>query len=200
MTIKKVVRIVLLVIGAYLVFIGGTHLYYFLTGEHWVAEKTSGERIVINTGTMCTLDEALERLGDEPQSGKFERFTQVGRRKLHESHYENGRPVGVTREWYRSGVLASSCSYSNGVPHGEWVFYYPSGAMRGRGLYAFGEEVESTGWYENGRLKARTIMHPHSTCVKHMQRWDEQGQIMEDAWFDEKQNPIPEPPSQEYAP
>lgn len=57
--------------------------------------------------------------------------------------YSNGKTNGVVRHFDAEGRLTQTITHKNGVRHGTYEIFYPSGAVKERGSYVQGERMDS---------------------------------------------------------
>jgi antitoxin component YwqK of YwqJK toxin-antitoxin module len=72
--------------------------------------------------------------------------------------YQNGKVIGVGREYYISGVLMGETPLSDGVPNGISRGYYPNGKLKGEAPYTNGKiNGVVKNYYENGKLRSESV-------------------------------------------
>ncbi len=66
----------------------------------------------------------------------------------------DGRPHGLSREYFPTGTLRAERHYHHGLLHGISRLYYPSGALQTEWRYKEGKrEGKGVGYFESGVLK-----------------------------------------------
>ena len=66
-----------------------------------------------------------------------------------EDHYTEGKLDGESRKWYDNGQIFQEGQYVDGLMVGSWFFFYPSGAMGGKGEFQRGSGKQ-IGYDESG--------------------------------------------------
>lgn len=74
-------------------------------------------------------------------------------------HYKDGRPAGIVRDYYLSGVLQWEgliVIEEGDISHGHVVYYHPNGRKSSEGEKVYDiPEGEWTSWYPDGRLLSK---------------------------------------------
>lgn len=74
-----------------------------------------------------------------------------------EADFQDGRPHGVTNQWYDSGVQRSVTYYASGQRHGSHQLWDPDGHLLYEAEYIGGAlDGAATWWYNNGQKRWAT--------------------------------------------
>jgi len=69
-----------------------------------------------------------------------------------EEEFREGLRWGLTREWYKSGVLAHEATFYRDVVHGTRTDWYQSGQMKEQEVCRFGIVLSRTRWAADGTI------------------------------------------------
>ncbi|GAB4376158.1 MAG: hypothetical protein Kow0075_03040 [Salibacteraceae bacterium] len=96
-----------------------------------------------------------------------------------EGEYDNGRKVGVWKEYYPSGKLKAEITYVSGRPRGPYKRYYENGQVEEEGNW---ELTKQTGtfkrYYENGQVAQEFNFDPSGKRTGRQVYYYENGQVM----------------------
>lgn len=88
----------------------------------------------------------------EVKNGQFNYFDSTGNKSLI-SHYSNGKLNGEFIRYYPDGAVRQNKIYSNGKSNGAYLEYYNSGKLRAEGNYTNGKiRGEWKRYYESGAI------------------------------------------------
>jgi antitoxin component YwqK of YwqJK toxin-antitoxin module len=91
--------------------------------------------------------------------------------KISEAFFDQGKPVGTHRIWFRNGVLNSITSFQNGLMHGEYRYFWGNRRLQVGGTYFHGEKhgrwvtyssngkVEKEEFFDQGKPAKETTGH-----------------------------------------
>lgn len=91
---------------------------------------------------------------------------------------EGGLPFsGLTYELYDNGQLIYYCSYKDGFPYGEEIWFYKNGNIKTRKYKKYGRIFgkEET-WFEDGKLKSLSE-YEFGVCLSYKE-WDKDGKLI----------------------
>ena len=104
---------------------------------------------------------------------------------LYSGTYKNGN--GLFQTWYPSGVLKSECYFKDKEPIGELKYYYENGQVSD--IMRLNDDHKPEGlwehWYPNGQL-ARQTEYRAGTIAHTDKRWDEEGHLHLETYYDER--------------
>lgn len=127
----------------------------------------------------------LQQLLPANKEGKVELTYPDGQKKI-QGKLENGKPVGLWRNWYANGQLALEMSWKQGLPNGKTRSWYMNGQRRGEINFVNGQaQGRWQRWYNNGQIKQD--MHVNHGVVQTMTKWDEQGHLIADLAVNDNQ-------------
>jgi len=118
--------------------------------------------------------------------GRWERLTRDGF-VISKEYYDKGIPVGSKVEYYENKKLKAVTPMREGRPDGFYIAFYPSGRVKERGYYKFGEKIGLWTTYFDRSLRSgnsarhRETLYPkkpftaESPVVK--REWDEKGKL-----------------------
>jgi antitoxin component YwqK of YwqJK toxin-antitoxin module len=83
-------------------------------------------------------------------NGKTVGYYSNGKLKF-ENHWENGKKVGVWKEWNKKGVLVMEAAYANGEQHGIESYFFDKGSIKVLTTYEKGKKNGRVAeWFESG--------------------------------------------------
>ena len=96
---------------------------------------------------------------------------------LDQTHYVNGRRDGLSRSWFKNGVLGFEAHYVNGRKNGLVRSWWQNGNLRTQEYRKSGRrEGVGLSWYPSGALFKKTN-HEQGRVVGIQQIWRENGKI-----------------------
>jgi antitoxin component YwqK of YwqJK toxin-antitoxin module len=135
----------------------------------FVAGKLEGEAVAY----APTADGAGRRISARAQlrgnalhgeAIEYYRGTDVPRRRL---RFDGGAQAGKQEWLHEDGTLARVATYVAGVPHGDDLAYYATGARRARARYERGAPVGThEAWFPSGALERRVVYSAESRAVE----------------------------------
>jgi len=115
---------------------------------------------------------------DEPVTAVVVDYFESGQIKSRKTVIA-GKAEGLWVEWYESGIPKYLAEWTQGMGHGQWVYFYENGEIRER------SHVEqdlwqgiAEGWHSNG-VKAFEGMYIENERIGRWTWWDDQGAITE---------------------
>ncbi len=100
--------------------------------------------------------------------------------------------TGFLRTYYNDRKLKSVKTYKNGIAHGYYLRFYPNGRLSLKMFYVQGKPTGFEQYYENGKMKARTI---DSADIQYVLRYNENGVLQQK---ERLKNKLLEGPSYRY--
>lgn len=104
---------------------------------------------------------------------------------LYSGTYKDGN--GLLQTWYPSGALKSECYFKDNEPIGELKYYYENGQISD--VLRLNDDHKPEGlwehWYPNGQL-ARQTEYRAGTIAHTDKRWDEEGHLDVETYYDER--------------
>ena len=92
---------------------------------------------------------------------------------------QNNKINGVSKYWSEDGTLINEVEYLNGILHGTWKEYYPSGKIKSITEYKFDKKDGlQIIYYENGNKKNQTSFKEGIQSSERL-RWTPVGKLIE---------------------
>tara|TARA_B100001250_G_scaffold189658_1_gene162902 strand:- start:78 stop:932 length:855 start_codon:yes stop_codon:yes gene_type:complete len=89
----------------------------------------------------------------------YEHRSRFGiKRKRIQIIFKDGKENGLWIQWYENGKKEMKVEYVNGIPWGEAFFWFPNGALQGRGVVK--SEVPGGGWILEDEGGKRQVYQP----------------------------------------
>lgn len=104
-------------------------------------------------------------------------FEYCSDRILDDYEENGGKPfTGLTYELFEDDKIAYYCFYVDGFPDGDYVRFYPNGAVQGVSKMKKGQSTKSIEWYQDGTIK-EAGMYQCGICTS-CKKWDEHGTLV----------------------
>lgn len=119
------------------------------------------------------------------KKGNIEETYDTEGHLLYSGTYKDGN--GLLQTWYPSGVLKSEGYFKDNEPIGELKYYYENGQISD--VLRLNDDHKPEGlwehWYPNGQL-ARQTEYRAGTIAHTDKRWDEEGHLDVETYYDER--------------